>query len=219
MNIFIDIETIPDQRDGALENAAELVKVPANYKKPEAIEKYRKDHAEEEYLKTGLKGIAGEICSIAWAFDHESVQSVCRGCNANDESDLLNEFFDQLLCSTKNGEGEYPRLTWIGHNVIDFDLRFLKQRSLIRRIRPPILIPADAKHGSVAFDTMKEWAGWKGFVGLDALCTAFGFAGKSMSGTDVWPLFQKGEFRTIREYNIADVELTRRVYNRMIWND
>ena len=59
-----------------------------------------------------------------------------------------------------DSQGRYPRLTWIGHNVIGFDLLFLKQRCWINNIRPPFIIPADAKHGGDSvFDTMVEFAG------------------------------------------------------------
>ncbi len=218
MNLFIDIETIPDQSEGALENAADLVKVPANYKKPEAIDKYRQEHAEEAWLKTGLQGIAGEICSIAWAVDDAAVATLTGNPGAN-EVFLLEQFFRAVKDLTQSGEGKFPQLTWIGHNIIDFDLRFLKQRCLINNIRPPFLIPADARHGGQSvFDTMKEWAGWKGFVSLDALAKAFGFEGKGdMSGKDVWPAYKNSEFDKIRKYNKADVELTRDIYRRMTW--
>jgi hypothetical protein len=218
MNLFVDLETIPDQSEDALENAAASVNVPANYKKPEAIEKYRQEHAEDEYLKTSLKGIAGEICSIAWAINDGEVIGNCRDADTS-EAWLLKHFLDCMKQELRNGQGIYPRITWIGHNVIDFDLRFLKQRFLINNIRPPFIIPADARHGSdTVFDTMKEWAGWKGTVSLDALANAFGFEGKGdMSGKDVWPAYQAGEFEKICEYNVADVELTRKIYRRMTW--
>ena len=103
------------------------------------------------------------------------------------------------------------------HNVIEFDLRFLKQRAIVNNIRPPFIIPADAKHGSAqVFDTMKAWAGWKGYVSQEALCEALGIDGKAgMTGADVWPAYQRGEYETIEEYNRDDVRIVRELFKRM----
>ena len=116
-NLTVDIETLPDQSEGALESAAELVKVPANYKKEEVIEKYRQEHAEEEFLKTGLHGISGEICSIAWAIDDKEVDALTVNLNVENEEELLIEFFHMVDEQCNSGEGKFPNITWIGHNI------------------------------------------------------------------------------------------------------
>ncbi len=217
MLLFFDIETIPSQAPDALDRAVNLVKVPANYKKPEAIEKYRKEHAAEAHAKTALKGIAGEICSIAWAIDDDDVQAITRDQDMAEDK-LLYMFFNDIQKETPASQGHYPSITWIGHNVIEFDLRFLKQRALIKNIRPPFVIPADARHGKNVFDTMKEWAGWKGYVKLDDLCQAFGIGGKGeVDGSMVGGMWERGEYKAIHEYNKEDVVMVRNVYRRMTW--
>ncbi len=84
---------------------------------------------------------------------------------------------------------------------------------------PKFTIPADAKHGGDwVFDTMKAWAGWKGYVSMDALAKALGLEGKGdMSGADVWPAYQKGEYEKIQAYNESDVETVREIYKRLVW--
>lgn len=217
MNLFFDIETIPDQRDDALARATELVKVPANYKKPEAIEKFRTENAGEYHAKTALKGLCGEICSIGWAIDDSEAQAITRTHDMT-EPELLAKFFAAVKAQAKNGEGSFPNITWVGHNVIEFDLRFLKQRSLVCGVKPPFFIPADARHGNHAFDTMKEWAGWKGYVKLDELCEAFGLEGKGdIDGSMIGLLWANKKYETINQYNKDDVEMTRNVYHRMVW--
>ena len=219
MNLFLDLETIPSQAEGALENAADLVKVPVHYKNSEAIEKYRQTHAEEAYRKTALQGIAGEICSIAWAFDNGDIR-VCTRDTAITESGLLISFFHNLRFDS-GGQGKFQRITWIGHNLIEFDLRFLKQRSLVNRIRCPVHIPADARHGSNnVFDTMLEWAGWRGYVKQDTLYAALGgqpYENDTMDGSQVWDLWKDGKFDELSEYNKRDVEKLRFIYNAMVW--
>jgi len=225
-NLYADIETIPDQDEGALENARELVKVPANYKKPEAIERYRLSNAAEAYEKTALNGLHGEICSIAWALGDGEIQGHIRKSD-EPESDVLLLFFESVVHDVRrNGEGAFPRLTWIGHNLIDFDLRFLKQRCIVNGIKPPFLIPADARHASNdVFDTMKAWAGWKGYVKQDALCRALGIESSSeefnsvdlaeMDGSKVWAAYQRGDYDHILTYNKLDVWKVRELHKRM----
>lgn len=230
MRNYIDLETIPDQRPDAFERYLDAVKPPANYKKQETIDKWLAENAEaaalENYQKTGLNGLHGEICSIAWAFDDDEIRNFTRD-NLLSEAELLQFFFDTLHDARKEGEGKYQRVEWIGHNLLDFDLRFLKQRCIVNGIEPQPYIPADARHGSAGvFDTMKEWAGWRGYVKQDELVEALGIevpdgmvpiSAVELDGSMVWPLFQKGEFDTIAEYNKLDVWKVREIHRRMTY--
>ena len=220
MNLYFDLETIPDQREGALVRIFAGVTAPARYKKQDSIDKWMHDNAqaeaEEQYLKTSLHGISGEIVSIAWAIDDGEVQGYIR-LPSHSEKDLLRTFFFEVSKETKLGEGDYPNLCWIGHNLIDFDLRYLHQRCMVNRIKPPFIIPADARHGSpVVFDTMRAWAGFRGYVSQAALCEVLGIEGKGdMEGKDVWPAYQAGEYDKILAYNKNDVRIVRELYRRM----
>lgn len=213
MKLYFDAETIPDQREGAFETYLDKVKPPANYKKQESIDKWMADNAEaaaaELYAKTSFSGLHGELCAIGFKVDDNPAVSLVRGEDFETEREMIGAFFTDVKACARSGEGNYQHIEWIGHNVIDFDLRFLKQRTLINRIphdeRP--WIPADARHSKGVFDTMREWAGWKGTVSQDALCEAFGLPTKpGMTGADVWPAYQAGEYERIREYNLYDVE-------------
>jgi len=219
--LYFDLETIPDQGDGAHANAASLVKVPASYKKPEAIEKYRQEHAADAYLKTSLSGLHGEICSIAWAIDDGKIDGQIR-LPGESEKDLIEAFFEAVYFDVhREGQGAHPSLEWIGHNVIDFDLRFLKQRCIVNQTKPYFRIPSEARHGKGGvFDTMREWCGWKGFVKQDALCEALGIEGKTggISGADVWPMYQAGKFGEILAYNKDDVRIVREMHRRLSFN-
>jgi len=221
--LFLDLETIPDQRPGAYDKILENVTAPGNYKKQESIDRWIAQHgeaeAQEQYHKTGLNGIAGEICSIAWAIDDGEIIGYTIPPSLP-EAGLLDGFFKDVQYKVKKaGTGAHPSLTWIGHNVIDFDLRFLKQRCIVNQVQPPFIIPADARHGSRdVFDTMKAWAGWKGYVSQQALCEALGIEGKDdMTGADVWPAYQAGKFEEILAYNKNDVRIVRELYRRMSW--
>lgn len=236
MKVYIDIETIPDQRPDAFDRYLDMVKPPGNIKKPESIDKWMLENAEskaeDDYCKTGLDGLHGEICSISFAVDDGGIEAVTRGWNENnDERSLLDMFWFMLVKEIKekakaDDDVKWPRLEWIGHNLLDFDLRFLKQRSMINSIKPGYPIPADARHGSgQAFDTMKEWAGWRGYVKQDELCEVFNIISPAWAGTitidgsQVWDLFKAGEYEKISRYNRLDVWKVREIYKRMMYID
>ena len=72
---------------------------------------------------------------------------------------------------------------------------------------------------SMVFDTMREWAGFKNRVSLNALAKAFGMSQKIMDGSAVHDLVLQAKWQELRDYNVADVELTRAVFNRMVKHD
>ena len=213
MDLKFDIETIPA---GDPEDV--VVKVPANYKKQETIDKYILEHRDEEFRKGALHGISGQIISIAWQVDSESIECLTRTdvMSVTGEADMLQDFFNQL-CGGRSLK-DTARIKWIGHNSIDFDLRYLKQRCWVQDVMPPVIIPADAKHGHWAFDVMKEWAGWKGYVKQDELYKALGgqpYADDDIDGSMVYDLWLAGEYDKIRDYNIRDVEKLSYNYERL----
>jgi len=221
MDIFNDIETIPGQKPGLKEAIAETISPPGNMKKAETIahwEAYEKPvKIEEAYRKTALSGATGEIICISWAFDNGAISNVIRGLD-DSEADMLNDFF-KVLAENTTQVGEPRRLRWIGHNVKDFDLRFMYQRAIILGVRPPVPLPHNARPGSPeVFDTMTEWAGFRNTVKLDTLCQALGIPGKDDSGMDgsqVWDRVQAGELAKVASYCDDDVDRVRQLFRRM----
>ena len=61
------------------------------------------------------------------------------------------------------------------------------------------------------------WAGLHGSdKSLDTVCKALGIEGKDgMTGADVWPAVQAGEYDKVFDYCISDVVKTRKIYNRL----
>ncbi len=237
MRFYFDMETIPDQRSNALQRILETIKPPGNIKKQESIDKWLIDKApaaaQEKLDKTCLDGLYGEICSVSWAVEDGDIGGVTRGLDGIDsEHDLLTTFWGAMFEDInkeldKDGavgaaKSPFVKLQWIGHNVIDFDLRFLKQRSIVRGIKPTYLVPADARHGSdYAFDTMKDWAGFRGYVKQDELVEALGIVhpgGRDVAAIDgsmIAGLYASGQFQLIADYNALDVYKVRELYRRM----
>jgi len=214
VELGIDIETIPGQAEWIKEEAREKVSPPGTYKKPESIEKWMEENAEQEadniWRKTALDGSRGELLCFGFEIEGEQL-SFYREIDGS-EADLLQNIYDGL---SKLG----PKPLWIGHNITGFDLRFLWQRSVINGVKPSIEIPYDAKPWDArVYDTMYEWAGlnWQGRKSLDAVCKALGIEGKGdIDGSKVWDYAKEGKIKEISDYCKEDVKKAITIYKRM----
>ncbi len=220
MNIVIDIETIPSQNPQVKADFLANVKAPGQYKKPESIAEWMRDNAESEadqqWRKTSFDGGLGHICCIGWSVDDEPAQELHIQ-SVVDEFMLLTNFYYSLHDLFNSRPNKRP--VFIGHNLIDFDLRFIQQRSVILKVKPPIEIPFMAKTwDDSVFDTMKRWDA-QNRTSLDKLSKSLGFSGKGdIDGSMVADYFADGRINEIAEYCKSDVELTRDVYKRMTFN-
>ena len=111
---------------------------------------------------------------------------------------------------------------FIGHNVMDFDFRFIYKRSIIHRVRPTQDLSFARYRNSPIFDTMKEWEKW-GSVGtsLHKLSIALGIDSPKEDGIDgsqVYDYFLAGKTEKIIEYCKRDVLATREIYQRITFN-
>jgi predicted PolB exonuclease-like 3'-5' exonuclease len=212
--IFLDIETIPLQESWVLEHVTQTVRPPAAMKKAETIAKWeeeQKEHAvHEAYKKCALNGALAQVFCIGWAIDNEPVQVFY----SSDESAVLEEF-----CAIFKGLLHTDTYTIVGHNVLNFDLRVLRQRLFVRKIQPPRmdLFPR-TRYPDNVFDTMTAFCGYdpQARISLDLLAKVFGFEGKQgMDGSQVYDYYLAGMRQEIADYCKQDVEITRGVYERM----
>lgn len=223
-DLYLDIETIPDHRAGALEEIAASIQPPGNISKPETIARWHAEDKpraiEEAWCKTALSGARGHIAVIGYALnDDEPIALWSPLSPANDEPEILGYFFSELDRLSKGGRFA-PRL--VGHNVAAFDLRFLFQRAIVLGIRPPHWWPIDAKpwESDRVFDTMTAWAGVRGLVSMADMCDAFGIAGKGdINGSKVWEYVRDGRIAEVADYCRGDVERTRAIARRMEFRD
>jgi len=229
MNIYLDIETIPAQEPATIEMIrADIekqklaVKAPGNYKDAEKIDAYiqaERDKLDADfdviYRKTSFDGGLGKICCIGYAINDNEPESIY-----GLEEYILFEFYDVLRKAYDSSSQQRPR--FIGHNIANFDLRFMYQRSIVCGIKPPPILPFNVKPWDESiFDTMTAWAGHGNRVSLDKLCKIFGIPlkgseiGEEMDGSKVWDFYQAGRIKDIAAYCEGDVERTRHVYKRM----
>jgi hypothetical protein len=238
MNIFIDIETIPDQTKNAVELIAEHLTVKApDLTKPKLIDALgldqkkdkfktvaelkdlwllenehsaKADQAKQQWLKSSFDGGSGQICCICVAIEDAYTEKFI-----GTELEILESLNRYILSFAKASQTLKPY--FIGHNSIKFDLPFLHKRFVINQVKPSFDLIAHGRHGVNCFDTMIEWAGFGNRISMDNLAKALGVKGKTegMDGSQVWPEFEKGNIDKIADYCVDDVECTREIYNRL----
>jgi len=223
-NLFIDLETLPTDRDDVRELLARKVTHPGTISKPETIAKWNAESRpaaiDEAVATTGLDGTFGRVCVIGWAIDDGPVHTVS---SATDERGLLVEFLDRLKLS----HSDLFSTCVIGHNITGFDLRFLVQRHIVHCIRPHQVIhrAAQAKpwESDKVYDTMVQWSGGAARPGgsLEKLCMALSIPSpkNGIDGSMVASVVAAGGINEVADYCAGDVEATRQVWRRMTFQD
>lgn len=215
--IYLDIETIPSQEPWVRQYVEETISPPKTIKKQESIDKWMAEERpaaiDDAIDKAGFEGATNHIISIGVAVDDNPPVDF----SAHDillEREILVSFYNYLEEKT-----DRMNRIFIGHNIAGFDLRVIRQRSIIKGVKIPMNIPFNAKPWDAnPFDTMVQWTGSpRDFIKLDKLARAFGFQGKEgMDGSKVYAAWQAGRIQEIADYCRADVEMTRAVYKKMV---
>lgn len=199
--LFFDIETIP-----ASEEKHKILKEIHEKK----LEDGKKVTDWEDYLeKTSLDGAFGRIACISYATEDEQVKTLC-----DSEEKMLAEFWE----IAKGVD------VFVGFNIMDFDLKFIFQRSIILGVKPsrPDLSFARYRNHPI-YDIMKEWVKWSSnYITMDVLAKALGLEsskGGEVEGKNVAKAYEDGRIKEICVYCEKDVELTRKIYKRMIFEE
>jgi len=195
MNIlFFDIETIPTE--AALAEKQSL-QIQLQLEEAEIIK------------KLSLSAISARILCMGYVIEPpaDSPVQVVHG----DERAILEKFWSLA-----------PNVDlFVGHNILDFDLRFFYQRSIIQRIKPSREIAYERYRSAPVYDTMHEWTRWgRDTISLDSLSRALGLESpkETLDGAKVYPYYCEGKLAEICEYCRRDVEAVRRVYRRMTFS-
>jgi hypothetical protein len=218
MNIYLDIETCPAQDPAVRADILANVRPPATHKKQETIDAWMKDNAESEaesqWRKTSFDGAVGHICVIGYAVDDGPSMALHSQDWLEHEADLLRAFYAAVDAICQKHPNERP--VFIGHNLVEFDLRFLFQRSVVLGVKPSRHIPFSAKPwDDCVYDTMIRWGARAG-GSLNKITKALGLGGKGdLDGSMVWDYVRDGRILEVARYCEKDVELTRALYRRM----
>ncbi len=194
--IFLDIETLPAAGD-----KVDLVKRLWQ----ESVGKASASESKfEDYFRgTSLQGEFGRIFCICYALDDKKTGSI-----SGDEKKMLEQFW---------GIARECDL-FVGHNIMNFDLRFIYKRSIILGVRPSRELSFARYRNNPIYDTMCEWEKWGGSIGLHKLCLALGLASPKEAGLDgskVYDYFLAGKSEEIIAYCKRDVESVRAIYNKV----
>ena len=212
---YFDIETIPSQDPEVKAEIAAGITAPGTYKKAESIQQWldenRAAEAEAVWLKTAFDGGLGQCVCIGFADgDGKAYIYHAQDLSRDSERKVLQDFF----CAVTDA----GHRTFVGHNIIGFDLPFLWKRCMVLGIKPPASFPRNPKPwGELVQDTMLLWDSTQRAGGsMDRICRLLGIPGKGgISGADVWPMVQAGKMNEVADYCRGDVERTRSLYKRM----
>jgi len=226
----MDIETLtlPDFRERVGPQLERLQKL--GNMRLEQQQRYLEDIAIEEercYQLGSLSATSGRILSIAvhegpvagLDFGVEQPQSErVFGINPEGEEEDEKKALQRFLEYFKNFDPDTDEL--VGHNILGFDLPFIFQRCLVNCISAKPLVDLSEYRVRGIFDTMHHWwLGAKRNVSLDDVAWALGIESSKtaeVEGSKVYDLYQAGKLSAIREYNLNDVRVTRKVYERMV---
>ncbi len=212
--LFLDIETLPASGE-QMAIVKDLFEDFKKKKKPDSstslrMAPFKDDNSSFDgfFRGTSFSGDFGRIFCIGYAVDDQSTECLTGG-----EKEMLEKFW-QIAKDVG---------VFIGHNVMDFDMRFIYKRSIILGVRPTQDLSFARYRNNPIFDTMREWEKWgSNGVSLHKLALALGLESSKSGGIDgsqVYDFFLAGKTEEICDYCKRDVEVTRKIYKRMTFNN
>ncbi len=227
----IDIETIPlpafkERAARRLKHAIERGKM-----SEDGQQRYFEDQAAEEeraYGSGSLAATSGRVLSIAVHIgpvvgvhaegSEQKASEHVFGIDSDGQEQSEEQALTDFLALMRSFDPDIDEI--VGHNIIGFDLPFIFQRCLVNNItvRPFVNLAEFNVRG--VYDTMHRWwLGAKNRVALDDIAWALGIPSSKtdeVEGSRVFELYQAGRLAEIREYNLNDVRVTRKIYERMV---
>ena len=215
---FFDIETV-GQQIKVEDN--EIVREFLAKKNKMAVEELTDENVIE---KGGLYAETGKvICISCGIFTNETFY--LKSFYGDDEKDILTRFVNML-----EGDNFAFKYTLCGHNIEDFDIKFLAKRCIIHGIKLPLVMNImTKKEWDYNFiDTMKLWAfgdSYNGRVSLKVLCDIFDIPSpkEDIDGSQVAKLYyqltdHEEHMKRIVTYCQNDVVATTRVFQKITQN-
>lgn len=191
----IDIETsvIPDIGD----YQEDLLRVPGRYRDPEKIAKWIEDAKEKQANFAALDVDLARIVAVCWTTDGKKLKGGIAK-TLEEERVLLEKFWSHTW-------GKY---TYIGFNILDFDLPVLVRRSQYLDVTYPDIELGRYRHaGSVDLMQILTWDGKVSPRSMNFYCKRFGITGPEdkHNGADVPGLVAMGDYESVKRHCAADV--------------
>ena len=200
-----------------------------NLKDPQKIEAKiadaRSKHFDNFCRRAALDPLYGEVLCIGyWAAEENRVfvdwaeqEGDCPPNELRDEAEIIKTFWQRAFA---------PDTVCIGHNIREFDLPFLLNRSFILGLELPAYWLGSLDNPTAFYqyggwiDTAWIWrAGLKSYDGkwsLDAVARGCGVGKKpDFEGALCYELYNAGRYKEAEQLCAADVELTKKLARRM----
>lgn len=226
MKIFLDIETIPLGDEPVYKSAPEFggCKVPANYKDPAKIAKYKEENeplqliahlnehaakhlqAVEEFKKGALKATRSQIVCICAVGDSKEIDPF--KLSTTDEHCLLIEF--GYWCS------KFDSTHYVGHNIENFDIPMIRTHAIKHELIKLKERFTFKKFSENILDTMTIWDK-KNWTKLNEIAEFLGIKNLNgdTDGSDIYDLYKAGKFEEIETKCMNDVIMCKEVYERI----
>ncbi len=203
----MDIETIPGG-ERTKEYLKKQIPPPKGALKLEDVKKWEEEKNKklnEAFEHTSLSGDFGQILCIACI--KEKSDGIEKIIFKGDEKRLLKEFWEFCRDVT----------LFVGHNILDFDLKFIMKRGIIHGVKPSVPINFARYRHNVVYDTMWEWERWSKRISLDKLAYILSLptSKTTMDGSQVYEYYKRGKIDEICEYCMRDTELVRKIYRKI----
>ncbi len=158
--------------------------------------------------KGALDALTGRIVCICLLIDDGSTLKEVAIAH-EDEAKILADLWNTVR----------PTDLFVGHNILDFDLCYIRQRSWILGIRPSRTLDLRRFYTLDVKDVMQLWCNWgfKKGVSLDALASALGCGQKTGHGENVQEWWAVRDLATIKEYCLQDVRLAYDIFHRLTY--
>lgn len=194
MGLFIDIETRPCERAEAL---TELLSPPGNYKKDDAIAKWRA----EQLDKAPLDVDRCAITTIAWAVGNGDVECLDAANWPDGEAGMLEAAW---AAWGRDAQGDV-----VGYNIGEFDLPILYRRSFLLGVKPSVQWEYRRYQKAPVLDLMQVFYGWQPpYRSLRFVCELCGITPPIGDGADVGAMSPEERIAHCK----SDVEATRALY-------
>jgi 3'-5' exonuclease len=215
MKVVLDIETVQAPREEWAKIAG-LLPVSENVAEGEddlfvhAEADRRRQAEDEQYEKSSFDGTFSRIICIGMILLTDSMEAQgAVSWYGKNEKGLLQQFWTKV--------GQIRPALYITHNGLGFDLPFIKKRSVIHQVKPPLEISLAKFRTEPVYDTMAVWSNWdqRGWAKLDVLARALNVETKSGSGKQVAEMWARGQGKDIADYCLQDTYVTYACYCRM----
>lgn len=219
--IYLDIETLPPP-ESELPRVRERIAKKLYDTGEQVVETELTRRTEHEFRRLAMDAAWGRLlclCVLIENPDGTSQRRSLLGMDTTtgkfhlDERRTLKRFW-QLM----RDEVNIYRDTFIGFNLLDFDLLFLVGRSSLLGIKPPFNISFRRYQQQPIYDVMWEFTRWHHRISLGDMAHAFGIASSKtddLDGSRVYDFYITNRHREIADYCARDVLLTRTLYRRL----